>query len=578
MTVEGGRMQGNPKTQRASDSAKAPKKQVKTLSPRYSKLRWNMILIMTLVTLVPLTLMVVANSIQYQSNLKIERINPMRTIVNKVTHSFELFLEERLSALHFIASAYSFEDLSDQAALNRIYRILREKFGGYVDLGLINAQGIQVSYAGPYSLLNRDYSEQQWFQEVRIRGIYISDVFMGYRGFPHIALAVEHLSPDGSSWVLRATMDTQKFGDLIAAIGLEQVSDTFVINQAGVLQTDSKNYGKALEKCALDIRGEGTGTYEAELIDPHGREVLTIVSNFIKYDFILVMVIPRAVVMRSWYSLNKALFSFYLISVIAILLVIFWVTSRLVRQIRDADERREAAFRNLEYTQKLSSIGRLAAGVAHEINNPLAIINEKAGLIQDLVARDQHHDPDKLLKQSASILQSVNRCRSITHRLLGFARRIGVQYEMLDVNEVLRETMGFLEKEALFRNIDLQCQLAEDLPKISSDRGQLQQVFLNILSNAFAAVDQGGQVVLRSWRENADTLAVSIKDNGQGMSEETLNNIFEPFFTTKKEYGTGLGLSITYGIVKKLGGDIKVSSKLGEGSVFTVYLPQRQGD
>jgi len=571
-------MQGNPKTQRASDSAKAPKKQVKTLSPRYSKLRWNMILIMTLVTLVPLTLMVVANSIQYQSNLKIERINPMRTIVNKVTHSFELFLEERLSALHFIASAYSFEDLSDQAALNRIYRILREKFGGYVDLGLINAQGIQVSYAGPYSLLNRDYSEQQWFQEVRIRGIYISDVFMGYRGFPHIALAVEHLSPDGSSWVLRATMDTQKFGDLIAAIGLEQVSDTFVINQAGVLQTDSKNYGKALEKCALDIRGEGTGTYEAELIDPHGREVLTIVSNFIKYDFILVMVIPRAVVMRSWYSLNKALFSFYLISVIAILLVIFWVTSRLVRQIRDADERREAAFRNLEYTQKLSSIGRLAAGVAHEINNPLAIINEKAGLIQDLVARDQHHDPDKLLKQSASILQSVNRCRSITHRLLGFARRIGVQYEMLDVNEVLRETMGFLEKEALFRNIDLQCQLAEDLPKISSDRGQLQQVFLNILSNAFAAVDQGGQVVLRSWRENADTLAVSIKDNGQGMSEETLNNIFEPFFTTKKEYGTGLGLSITYGIVKKLGGDIKVSSKLGEGSVFTVYLPQRQGD
>jgi two-component system, NtrC family, sensor kinase len=571
-------MQGNPKTQRASDSAKAPKKQVKTLSPRYSKLRWNMILIMTLVTLVPLTLMVVANSIQYQSNLKIERINPMRTIVNKVTHSFELFLEERLSALHFIASAYSFEDLSDQAALNRIYRILREKFGGYVDLGLINAQGIQVSYAGPYSLLNRDYSEQQWFQEVRVRGIYISDVFMGYRGFPHIALAVEHLSPDGSSWVLRATMDTQKFGDLIAAIGLEQVSDTFVINQAGVLQTDSKNYGKALEKCALNIRSEGAGTYEAELIDPHGREVLTIVSNFIKYDFILVMVIPRAVVMRSWYSLNKALFSFYLISVIAILLVIFWVTSRLVRQIRDADERREAAFRNLEYTQKLSSIGRLAAGVAHEINNPLAIINEKAGLIQDLIARDQHHDPDKLLKQSASILQSVNRCRSITHRLLGFARRIGVQYEMLDVNEVLRETMGFLEKEALFRNLDLQCQLAEDLPKISSDRGQLQQVFLNILSNAFAAVDQGGQVVLRSWRENTDTLAVSIKDNGQGMSEETLNNIFEPFFTTKKEYGTGLGLSITYGIVKKLGGDIKVSSKLGEGSVFTLFLPQRQGD
>jgi two-component system NtrC family sensor kinase len=150
-----------------------------------------------------------------------------------------------------------------------------------------------------------------------------------------------------------------------------------------------------------------------------------------------------------------------------------------------------------------------------------------------------------------------------------------VQLEMLDLNDLVQETLGFLENEALFRNIDLQIQLAHDLPRISSNRGQLQQVFLNVLSNAFAAVEDGGQITLRSWEEDADTVAVSVQDNGCGMSAETLKHIFEPFFTTKKQDGTGLGLSITYGIVKKIGGEIRVTSKEGEGTTFTVYLRKK---
>ncbi|MBW2643788.1 MAG: ATP-binding protein, partial [Deltaproteobacteria bacterium] len=110
---------------------------------------------------------------------------------------------------------------------------------------------------------------------------------------------------------------------------------------------------------------------------------------------------------------------------------------------------------------------------------------------------------------------------------------------------------------------------------IFSDRGQMQQVFLNILSNAFAAVEDKGQIVITSWEEDSDTVGVSIRDDGSGMSEETISNIFDPFFTTKQKGGTGLGLAITYGIVKKMGGEIKVTSKQGEGTIFTVYLPKK---
>jgi two-component system NtrC family sensor kinase len=113
---------------------------------------------------------------------------------------------------------------------------------------------------------------------------------------------------------------------------------------------------------------------------------------------------------------------------------------------------------------------------------------------------------------------------------------------------------------------------------VHSDQGQLEQVFLNLLSNALAAVqDREGRIHIRSWEINENTLGVSIDDNGCGMANETLRHIFEPFFTTKKGYGTGLGLSITYGIIKKLGGDIKVASEEGIGSTFTIYLPVKTG-
>ncbi|HMA66516.1 MAG TPA: ATP-binding protein [Desulfosalsimonadaceae bacterium] len=552
------------------------KQQRRKLQQRYLRLRRNMIIIMVLVTIVPLTLMLLINAFQYQSKIKSERIEPMRSIVNKATHSFELFLEERISAIRFLVSSYTFEQLSDPKTLNQVYHDLRETFGGYVDLGLINSKGIQVSYAGPYELLNKNYSEQQWFQEVQVRGTYISDVFMGYRKFPHIALAAQHMKDNGDFWVLRATMETKKFDTLIAAMGLSPISDAFIINTNGVLQTESQFYGDVLEKCRLSVPRAGAGTHVTEKTDPLGREIFQISSNFLKHDFTLVTVIPREIILKSWHTLRQEMIFIFTVSFLAILMVIFWVTNQLVKRIQNADERREAAFRNLEYTQKLSSIGRLAAGVAHEINNPLSIINEKAGLLRDLVEHDRYQDKDKLVQMTASISHSVNRCKTITQRLLGFARQIGVHYEMLNINEVLQETVGFLKKEAISKNIQTHYQLDEAIPKISSDRGQLQQVFLNIINNAFAAVEQSGEVTLKTWEVDADTVAASISDNGTGMANETIKQIFEPFFTTKKQYGTGLGLSITYGIVKKLGGDIKVESKLGEGSTFTIYLPKKQ--
>jgi two-component system NtrC family sensor kinase len=280
--------------------------------------------------------------------------------------------------------------------------------------------------------------------------------------------------------------------------------------------------------------------------------------------------------MSAWYGLKREILVVFVIGVFIIAIVVFRLTGTIVERLKESDHKRESALREMQHSHKLSSIGRLATGVAHEINNPLSIINEKIGLMKDLYQYrpDLPNIKEIFLKHLVIVQQAVDRCSSITHRLLGFARRMDVHIEALDVNEVVEEVLGFLEREAKYRNITMDKNLAQDLVRISSDRGQLQQVFLNIINNSLAAVSDGGRIAIATSNGHFQTVAITIKDNGSGMSESTLTQMFEPFFTTKKGQGTGLGLSITHGIVKRLGGDIQVKSQLGKGTSVTIYLPE----
>jgi two-component system NtrC family sensor kinase len=545
---------------------------------RYKVLRRNMIFLMIFVTIIPLFSMAIINYMQYRKALNNEIVQPLRMLVNKTKHSFELFLAERVSAVSFIASAYSYRELADEKTLNRIFMVMKKEFGGFVDLGLIDSSGIQVNYAGPYQLKGKNYSEQAWFHETKVRGIYISDVFMGYRRIPHFVIAVEHLSDKGEAWILRSTIDTEKFNNLIASMGLDPSTDAFVLNREGILQTPSKLYGKVLDKCSLPLPAISYEPIVFETVGPNGEDIFMAYTYFHFPPFVLVVVKPKGELLKTWYTLKGEIFIFFIIGILAIFLVVFKLTDILVKRVQESDQKREAAYHEMQYTSKLALIGRLAAGVAHEINNPMAIINEKAGLIKDLLESSENFpEKKKFIALTDSIIQSVDRTKTITHRLLGFARRMDVNIEPLDINELLKEVLGFLEKEAFHRNIKIELQLSDGLSMISSDRGQLQQVFLNILNNAFEAVEDGGVVSIRTWNSDPENIGISIQDNGCGMSEETMRHIFEPFFTTKKRYGTGLGLSITYGIVKRLGGKIEVQSQEGKGTTFTVFLPKEAG-
>jgi two-component system NtrC family sensor kinase len=541
---------------------------------RYSMLRRKIVSLMALVTLLPLLSLAGINYYEHQNTMTAEVQAPMRALLGKAKHSFELFLAERTSAVSFIASAYDFQELSDDANLQRIFQVMRREFTGFVDLGLIDASGRQVSYAGPYDLVGRNYSEQAWFQQVQFKGTYVSDVFLGFRKFPHVVIAVRHTTESGQSWVLRATLDTMHFDRILGAMGLGADSDAFLVNRAGVLQTESRRFGKVLDKLPFQLPPTNFES-NVQSMQADGQNYFIATALIADTDFALVSVKPKPTAFSTWYTVRIDLLFIFVSGVIIIFLSVYRITSIIISRLQESDEQRLGAIHQMEHSQKLSSIGRLAAGVAHEINNPLAIINEKAGLMRDIMnLRPDFPEKDKFARQIEAILRSVDRCRGITHRMLGFAKRMDVKIEVLDVNAVLIETVGFLEREAQYRNIELVRDLAPGLPNIPTDHGQIQQVFLNILNNSMAAVADGGRIVLRTWDEDERFVGVSIEDNGCGMSEETVKNMFEPFFTTKKEKGTGLGMSITYGIVKRLGGEIRVRSALSEGTTMTILLPK----
>ena len=545
----------------------------------YRTLRRTVVLATATVALVPLFITTIMNYVQYREALQAEAVQPMARLTLNTKRSLELFLSERRSVLTFLVHERSFADLCDEQALTRMISNLNRSLevGAFVDLGVIDDGGNQPCYSGPYELAGRNYLDQDWFHEVARLGAYTSDVFLGYRNSPHFAIATKHDRDDGGFYMLRATIDADMLSEQILTAGLNPNDDVFLISRDGVLQSPSRRYGDILQPFPMPVPHYSPSVEDVEIVDSHGERVFMSSAYIENSPFILIHVKPAREAMGRWFSLRSELVGFLVVSTALIIGVILWGSGQLIRRMREADERRAAIYHHMEYSNKLASIGRLAAGVAHEINNPLAIINEKAGLVLDLVTvGPESEHQQRLVAAVDSILRSVGRCKKVTHRLLGFARHMDVHNEPIDLETLLKEVLGFLEKEAEYRNLVVSFQVEEDLPMVNSDRGQLQQVFLNILNNAFAAVSEGGEIGIEIAREGADRVAVTVADNGVGIPQEHLERIFEPFFTTKQGSGTGLGLSITYGIVKKLDGEIRVDSSAGEGTRFTVSLPVSQ--
>jgi PAS domain S-box-containing protein len=239
---------------------------------------------------------------------------------------------------------------------------------------------------------------------------------------------------------------------------------------------------------------------------------------------------------------------------------------------------RKALMDQILQSERLAAVGRLAAGVAHEINNPLAVIGEISGYTLDLL-EDEDEDPEELIAELRNwlpkIADQVKRTRNITRRMLSFARKSEVEVHIVDINKALGECVPFLEKEAILAGVTIHEEYPPDLPEVQAEEMQLEEIAINLLKNAIQAMREvGGGNVWLSTGFDGNKVYFTVRDDGPGIAEEVRDRLFDPFVTTKPPgKGTGLGLSICYGIVKRYDGEIRVDSAVGEGTTFTVIFP-----
>ena len=231
----------------------------------------------------------------------------------------------------------------------------------------------------------------------------------------------------------------------------------------------------------------------------------------------------------------------------------------------------------LVQAQKMAAIGQLSAGVAHEINNPLAIIRQEAQWMQTLLHTDHFQgveEAKELYDSLREIIQQVDRGKEIVHNLLDFARKRPPVFQRVGVNKLIKDMAALVAKEASHKGIKIDLRLAQDLPPIYADAPQLRQVILNLLNNATYAIQRKGEVTVTTRVAGEEALEIIVSDTGPGIAPADLPRIFDPFFTTKPPgQGTGLGLSICHGIITKLGGRITATSEAGQGATFTITLP-----
>jgi two-component system NtrC family sensor kinase len=548
-------------------------------APYYKALGRKIALSIAGVAFIPYALTYFVFYTNFQQSIRAQVLDAVRQAAQSHQGTIDDFLNERLADLRYTARLVKVEELSRQAETEEVLASLNSVYRVYVDLGLLSAQGRHLSYAGPYGLKNADYAQSFWFKEVMAKGLHVSDVFKGYRGVPHFIVAIK-FSRDGQDYVLRATIDIAQFTSLVEGLRLGERGEAFILNHDGMYQTQSRSHGALLSPSDLAMPEPFAGVRVEENVIRLGRSVVMAETWLKNGQWLLVCQEDTEEAFSPLARTRDLSMLIGGLGLLALMIITIGFARRLVGRIAKADREKEMLNEQIIQSGKLSALGELAAGVAHEINNPLAIMIEEAGWVMDMMGDEagclagspQRQEYERAMRQ---IDTQGRRCKEITHKLLGFARRTDAPVQLTQLNDLVAEVIELIERPASYANVQIARDLAPDLPRVNASPSELQQVLINLIKNASDALEgRGGSIDVSTRPEGSMAVLLTVRDNGPGIPEEVLPRIFDPFFTTKAVgQGTGLGLSICFGIVSKLGGQIEVKSGKGEGATFLVRLP-----
>jgi two-component system NtrC family sensor kinase len=524
----------------------------------------------------PLVALSVYFHFQFTFTLKESAKLNIMAVSESQRNTVDLFLQERVVNIfsQFQGKEFSLEP-SRQTMENYLHN-LRRVSDAFIDVGFLNEKGIQIGYAGPFPYLqDKIYADEKWFLTLvqQDRNHFISDIYLGFRNKPHFTIAVKQII-DGNLYVMRATLDPEKFYMFLRTINHGKGVDSALINDRGIYQIVAPGSGKLLGLSDFQTSNKtGTGTEE---IEKNGKPIMVAYAWLNEVPWALIVKEPLDISHGPMYRARRIIIASITVIIAIVAMVIWFTTNNLIKKAQDNAENREHLQLQLLHASKLASVGELATGVAHEINNPLAIVIATTGVVRDMLNPEFDLDasPQNILKELDTIDSAVYRARTITRQLLDYGRKNPPRPVACNLNHLIDDVMsGFKQRAFEIDNIEIIKQFDPELPDIFADPDQIRQIFLNLINNAGDAISGSGKITIASANDD-EHVWVKITDTGRGMTAEQMKKIFEPFYTTKElGNGTGLGLSVSLGIVKSMGGNIEVQSMPGAGSSFTVSLP-----
>ena len=545
----------------------------------FTKLRLRLTLGLLAAFSLPVIALAVYFHFQFNPTLRETGKLHLASLAESQRNTIDLFLQERVTNIFSLFHGTAFTLDPSQQQMDRYLQGLRQTSDAFIDVGFCNSEGVQVGYAGPFpDLYGKDYSNEDWFVSVMERdaNYHVSDIYLGFRKKPHFTIAVKQLI-DTKPYVMRATLDPDKFYIFLRNISRGKGVDSVLVNKGGYYQVVAPDRGALLGKSEYMPPGsEGSGVEE---ISANGNPILVAYVWLRETPWVLMVRQPLDIAYAQVYRSRTAMIA-STAAIMAVMGFLVWMmTDRLLKGAQATAESHEKLQSELIHASKMASVGELAAGIAHEINNPLAVVVATTGVIRDLFDPefDLQWTPETIREELANIDKAVFRARGVTQTLLKFSRRNPPRLVLGNLNNILDEVVGGLkEQEFHVSNIKLVRDYAPDLPEIPIDADQMGQVFLNLINNAGDAIDGAGTITLTT-RHDDSSARVTVTDTGVGMTSEVMQHVFLPFYTTKEVgKGTGLGLSVSSSIIESFGGRIEVQSMPGAGSSFTVVLPVNQ--
>ncbi len=474
------------------------------------------------------------------------------------------FLTERTMNLKLISENNTLEKMISAGTIEQVLSSLQGEFPCFQDLGIIGPDGHHLAYTGPFDLGSKNYSNSIWFKAVMAKGVYISDLFTGFREAPHFVIAVKR-NRGKSAWILRATVMSDRFDNVVTRVMGSRKGDAYLINSKGDYQTNPRNGGKLMTKSKVTPPSRFTGVQVEET-----RLNITLTTWLETIPWLSVVSIDKKEIFEdSRKILNIGFFVLVLAGFIIILAILF-TTDSLVSMLEEKRKNRYRLDYRLMRTAFLASSMKLSQGVFSDLNDILSNIHVTATLMKEQAGPANLGETNLMADQ---IFSETIRGKNLVDGFIRFVQPKDPVIINVNIQMILNRILLFLKAPLMEKNIGVVTDFQDKLPFVRSDVASLQQVFSNLMLNASAVVGPNGSITVSTFM-GEHFVKILVSDDGPGLGRTDLDAIFNLQHLTRRG-DWGFGLAISRFLIERIGGKIFVRNKKECGVVFEVQVPEK---